>query len=48
LPDRFDCRFQFGSTTSERNKITGYLAWKWGTTARLDTGHPYKNNAPTV
>jgi hypothetical protein len=36
-------------TDSDGNylKIEGYLAHKWGTTASLPSGHPYKNTAPT-
>lgn len=33
--------------TTERQKIEGYLAWKWGLQVNLDAGHPYKNAAPT-
>lgn len=29
-----------------RQKIEGYLAHKWGLTANLPSGHPYKNNPP--
>ena len=29
-----------------RNKVTGYLAWKWGLVASLSTTHLYKNTAP--
>ena len=29
-----------------RNKVTGYLAWKWGLVASLSANHPYKNTAP--
>lgn len=36
------------STTSERQLIEGYLAWKWGIQSNLPAGHPYKNNFPTV
>lgn len=32
--------------TTDRQKIEGYLAWKWGTVASLPTNHPYKNAAP--
>lgn len=32
--------------TTTRQKIEGYLAHKWGTTASLDSGHPYKSVAP--
>jgi hypothetical protein len=33
-------------TLATRQKIEGYLAWKWGTVAKLDAGHPYKLAAP--
>jgi len=33
------------STT--RQRIEGYLAWKWGLTANLPAGHPYKTVGPT-
>lgn len=29
-------------------KIEGYLAHKWGTTAKLSVSHPYKNIIPTI
>ena len=35
-------------STSDRQKLEGYLAWKWGTVASLPAGHPYKLVAPTV
>ncbi len=28
---------------SDRQKVEGYLAWKWGTQASLPSDHPYKN-----
>ena len=31
---------------SDRQKIEGYLAHKWGLTANLPADHPYKSNAP--
>ena len=31
---------------ADRQKIEGYLAWKWGLEAKLPVGHPYKNSAP--
>lgn len=31
---------------TERPKVEGYLAWKWGLQANLDAMHPYKNAAP--
>jgi len=34
--------------TDTRQKIEGYLAHKWGTTASLPNDHPYKNAAPTI
>jgi hypothetical protein len=35
-------------STADRQKVEGYLAWKWGTQADLPVGHPYKNSPPTV
>jgi hypothetical protein len=32
---------------SNRQRIEGYLAWKWGLTANLPAGHPYKTIGPT-
>lgn len=32
----------------DREKLEGYLAHKWGLTADLPSGHPYKSIAPTV
>ena len=33
---------------STLEKGEGYLAWKWGLVGLLPSGHPYKNNPPTV
>jgi len=33
---------------SDREKVDGYLAHKWGLTANLPAAHPYKSLAPTV
>lgn len=33
---------------ADRQKLEGYLAWKWGLVADLPVGHPFKNNPPTV
>jgi hypothetical protein len=33
--------------TDDRQRIEGYLAHKWGTTALLPAAHPYKSSAPT-
>jgi hypothetical protein len=35
-------------TNAERQRVEGYLAWKWGTTAKLPADHPYKSAAPLV
>ena len=35
-------------STSDRQKLEGYLAWKWGTQSTLPADHPYRNGAPTV
>ena len=34
-------------TTTERAKIEGYLAYKWGLTSSLPTSHPYKSSQPS-
>ncbi|CAN7324471.1 hypothetical protein LJR168_001768 [Pseudoxanthomonas sp. LjRoot168] len=34
--------------TSDRQKLEGYLAHRWGLTSLLPGGHPYKTTAPTV
>jgi hypothetical protein len=31
----------------DMQKVEGYLAHKWGLTANLPSGHPYKNSPPT-
>ena len=31
-----------------RQRMEGYLAWKWGLQGNLPGGHPYKNSAPLV
>ena len=33
-------------STTNRQLIEGYLAWKWELTSSLPAGHPYKNAAP--
>jgi hypothetical protein len=35
-------------TTTQREKIEGYLAWKWGLQSTLPPNHPYKTAAPTA
>jgi hypothetical protein len=31
---------------SKRQKIEGYMAWKWGIESQLPIGHPYKASPP--
>lgn len=33
-------------STDDRQRVEGYLAWKWGMVASLPNDHPYKNAAP--
>jgi len=35
-------------STNTRQRLEGYLAHKWGLTANLDAGHPYKSTAPLI
>jgi hypothetical protein len=35
-------------STGDRQKLEGYLAWKWGLQANLPADHPYKTTPPTV
>ena len=35
-------------TTTQRQNIEGYLAWKWGLQASLPTGHPYASINPNL
>ena len=35
-------------SNADRQKLEGYLAWKWGLEANLPADHPYKNTPPTV
>jgi hypothetical protein len=35
-------------TTTDRQKLEGYLAHKWGLTANLPIDHPYKTTPPTA
>jgi hypothetical protein len=34
--------------TADRQRLEGYLAWKWALEGSLPSGHPYKNTPPTV
>ena len=40
----------YGSTlsTTDRQKMEGYIAWKWNLVSLLPAGHPYKTTRPTV
>lgn len=38
--------FNSSLSTTDRQKLEGYLAWKWGTVANLPVGHPFKNSPP--
>lgn len=33
-------------TAQERQRMEGYLAWRWGLASQLPAGHPYRNAAP--
>jgi hypothetical protein len=35
-------------STTDRERLEGYFAWKWGLEASLPTGHPFRNTPPTV
>ena len=35
-------------STTNRQLIEGYLAWKWGLQSLLPSDHPYKNGWPSV
>jgi hypothetical protein len=35
-------------STSDRQMLEGYLAWKWGMTSELPSAHPYKTNPPNA
>jgi hypothetical protein len=39
--------YNTGLTTTQRQRVEGYLAWKWGLQASLPAGHPFKTAAPT-
>jgi hypothetical protein len=38
--------FNTNHTTLERQRIEGYLAWKWSLQSQLPSDHPYKSAAP--
>lgn len=38
----------YNSSDTDRQKLEGYLAHKWGLTANLPADHPYKASAPTA
>ena len=37
-----------GNNADHRQRLEGYLAWKWGTEANLPANHPFRNSPPTV
>jgi hypothetical protein len=37
-----------GVTSTQRQQLEGYLAWKWGLQTSLSNGHPYSNAAPVL
>jgi len=39
--------FDYAASTDLREKVEGYLAWKWGLRGYLPTSHPYKNSPPS-
>lgn len=38
----------YSVAAADRTRMQGYLAWKWGLTASLPSGHTYKSAAPTL
>jgi len=40
--------FDSALSDANRQKVEGYLAWKWGMEGDLPTGHPYKSSPPCV
>jgi hypothetical protein len=38
--------FDTNLNSSDRQRMEGYLAWKWGLTSQLPLDHPYKTNDP--
>ena len=39
---------QANMTLEDKQKLEGYMAWKWGLQGDLPGGHPYESAAPTV
>jgi len=35
-------------SSSNRKKIEGWLAWKWGINDNLDSGHPNVSDRPVI
>jgi hypothetical protein len=35
-------------STADRERLEGYLAWKWGLVANLRAAHPFKNRPPLI
>ena len=36
----------FDASLANRERVEGYLAWKWGIQAKLPTAHAYRSNSP--
>ncbi|MGA0186429.1 MAG: hypothetical protein ACO3LA_07980 [Ilumatobacteraceae bacterium] len=41
------CWFNTALSTTDMEKVEGYLAWRWGLDNRLPKGHPYTDGPPT-
>ena len=39
--------YNVGLNDTQRQKVEGYLGWKWGLQGSLPAGHPYKSAAPS-
>jgi hypothetical protein len=39
-------QYDYALTPSERYRVEGYLAWKWGLASSLPANHPFKKAAP--
>lgn len=40
--------FDYVLSTTDRQKLEGYLAHRWALTTNMPAGHPYKSSAPTT
>jgi hypothetical protein len=44
--DGYVAEFILFRDSNKQNEAEGYLAHKWGLTAKLPSNHPYKTTAP--